>query len=205
LAAPGVLIGSGTPERAVIPPGATCLTGNLGLVRAGLELGEQVHAGALPEPALLYVALGSGGTTAGLAVGLGLAGLKTRIRAVATVERMLASQRRVLGLVQELVNMLGERHPAARVLPPAPIEIVRTQLGGGYGVATDASLAAMDRLRRHDIQLEAVYTGKAMAGMIDMVRQGRFSANQTVVFLHTGGMPGLFAYNEYFQEEQEMF
>jgi len=41
--------------------------------------------------------------------------------------------------------------------------------------------------------------------MIDMVRQGRFSANQTVVFLHTGGMPGLFAYNEYFQEEQEMF
>ncbi len=166
LTAPGVLIGRGSTERAVIPPGATCLTGNLGLVRAGMELGDQVKAGQLPEPAVIYVALGSGGTTAGLAVGLGLTGLRTRIRAIATVEHVFASRRRIDSLVRDLVEMLGHRHPAARVLQPAPIEIVRTQLGGGYGQATPASLSAVDRLRPHGIDLEAVYTGKAMSALL---------------------------------------
>ena len=78
LTAPALLLGRGDAEWATIPPGATCLLGNLGLVRAGLELGEQVRAGVLPEPEVVYVALGSGGTAAGLAVGLGLAGLRSR-------------------------------------------------------------------------------------------------------------------------------
>lgn len=162
LTAPGVLLGRGDARWATIPPGATCLPGNLGLVRAGLELGEQVRAGLLPEPEVLYVALGSGGTAAGLAVGLGWAGLRTRVRAVATVERVFTSRRRLRGLIAELLDAL--RGTAAIV--PAPVDIVRDHLGGGYGVASPAALAAVARLQAFDIELEAVYTGKAMAALL---------------------------------------
>ena len=55
--------------------------------------------------------------------------------------------------------------------------------------------------RLEGLILDPVYAGKAMAGLIDLVAKGRFKDDQTVVFLHTGGMPGLFAYNDYFQEK----
>jgi len=164
--APQLLSGRGSARRPVIPPGATCAAGNLGLVRAALELAAQVRTGRLPEPKRLYVALGSGGTTAGLAVGLGLAGLKTEVLAVATVERVLASRARLDGLMAELVALIGREAPGAPPIEPAPVRIIRSELGPGYGIATPASLAAVDRISPYGVHLEAVYTGKAMAALL---------------------------------------
>jgi D-cysteine desulfhydrase len=72
-------------------------------------------------------------------------------------------------------------------------------VGEGYAIPTDTMIEAVRMLAgREGVLLDPVYTGKAMAGMIDLIRRGKFAENETLVFLHTGGMPGLFAYEEEF-------
>jgi 1-aminocyclopropane-1-carboxylate deaminase/D-cysteine desulfhydrase-like pyridoxal-dependent ACC family enzyme len=74
---------------------------------------------------------------------------------------------------------------------------VDAYVGADYGVPTEAGLEALNLLAQTEgILLDPVYTAKAMAGLIDHVRQGRIGKEQTVVFVHTGGNPALFAYNE---------
>jgi len=154
--------GGGIPA---IAPGATSPLGMVGLVRAALELREQVRAGELPEPARLYVPLGSGGTAAGLSVGLGLAGLRTAVVAVAVVERPLALGSRLRALQRQLVALL-EAQGIRPVPPPAPLVIERGHLGRGYAVPTAEALAACELLASEGLTLEPVYAGKAMAGLL---------------------------------------
>ena len=74
-------------------------------------------------------------------------------------------------------------------------------MGGGYGVPTPGMAEAVRMLARLEgIFLDPVYSGKGMAGLIDLIRRGAFSAGETVVFLHTGGSAGLFGYAEFFNE-----
>ncbi|WP_437903122.1 pyridoxal-phosphate dependent enzyme [Sorangium sp. So ce327] len=157
---------------AIVPLGATSALGMLGAVRAALELGAQIRAGELPEPARVYVPLGSGGTAAGLAVGLALGGLRSRVVAVAVVERLLASRFRLRALTAELRAALARRG-VAPVPPAAPIDVVHGYLGRGYGSPTPASLAACDALAAEGISLEPVYTGKAMAALMAHARERR--------------------------------
>ncbi|CAN95901.1 unnamed protein product [Sorangium cellulosum So ce56] len=157
---------------AIVPLGATSALGMLGAARAALELGAQIRAGELPEPARVYVPLGSGGTAAGLAVGLALGGLRSRVVAVAVVERLLASRFRLRALTAELRAALARRG-VAPVPPAAPIDVVHGHLGRGYGSPTPASLAACDALAAEGISLEPVYTGKAMAALMAHARERR--------------------------------
>jgi 1-aminocyclopropane-1-carboxylate deaminase/D-cysteine desulfhydrase-like pyridoxal-dependent ACC family enzyme len=88
--------------------------------------------------------------------------------------------------------------------PPrfAEIEVDDRFVGEGYGIPTPEGLAAIRLLARLEgLLLDPVYTGKAMAGLIAMVREGRFGPDEDVVFLHTGGWPALFAYEEELGEE----
>jgi 1-aminocyclopropane-1-carboxylate deaminase/D-cysteine desulfhydrase-like pyridoxal-dependent ACC family enzyme len=90
-------------------------------------------------------------------------------------------------------------------IPPrsAEIEVDDSFLGEGYGIPTPEGMAAIRLLARLEgLLLDPVYTGKAMAGLIAMIREGRFSDEQNVVFLHTGGWPALFAYEEELAEEE---
>ncbi|WP_437323754.1 1-aminocyclopropane-1-carboxylate deaminase/D-cysteine desulfhydrase [Sorangium sp. So ce381] len=157
---------------AIVPLGATSALGMVGAARAALELGAQIRAGELPEPARVYVPLGSGGTAAGLAVGLALGGLRSRVVAVAVVERLLASRFRLRALTAELRAALAQRG-VAPVPPAAPIDVVHGYLGRGYGSPTPASLAACDALAAEGISLEPVYTGKAMAALMAHARERR--------------------------------
>lgn len=166
LSSPHVLLARQVGQWAVVPPGATCAVASLGLVLAGLELGAQVAAGELPEPEVVYVALGSGGTAAGLAIGLKLAGLGCTVRAVATVERWLMSRRRLDRLIRATWTRLCDAGIVSGPLQTAPLEINRGRVGPGYGVATPESLQAVERLRAHGVALEPVYTGKAMAALL---------------------------------------
>ena len=172
-------------ERGVahVPPGGTCPAGIAGMVRAGLELGEQVRAGLLPPPDRVYVALGSGGIASGLAVGLGLAGLSPRIHAIAVVERVLSPAARLSWLVR------GARAWVARAGVPAtapvcPFLIDRRHLGRGYGLATSEALAACAQMRNAGLELEPVYTGKAMAALLADAPRAR---REHVLFWQSAG------------------
>jgi L-cysteate sulfo-lyase len=68
-------------------------------------------------------------------------------------------------------------------------------VGEGYGIPTDAMNAALLLLARLEgLLFDPVYSGKALAGMIDLIGKGRFAATENIVFIHTGGVPGIFAY-----------
>jgi D-cysteine desulfhydrase len=166
LRTPSIVIGGRAGGLPVVPPGATSPRGMLGLVRAGLELCAQIQAGEIPEPERLYVALGSGGTAAGLAVGLALGGVRTRVVAVGVVERMLSLAARVHGLAREVIDELVA---LGLPVPEAPLDLVieRGHLGAAYAHVTEGSLAAVEALAKEGIGLEPIYTGKAMAALLD--------------------------------------
>ena len=71
-------------------------------------------------------------------------------------------------------------------------------VGAGYGIPTEGMAEAVNMLARTEgIFLDPVYSGKAMAGLIDLIRRGAFGKDENVVFVHTGGQVGLFGYKDY--------
>ncbi len=170
----------------VLPPGGSSPVGALGFVEAALELADQVRAGELPEPAAVYAALGSGGTAAGLLVGLRLAGLRTRVLPVHVNDQLRLSEATVLRLAERTVKLLRDRGadvPDLR-LGVGSVEVVRGFLGAGYGHATPESAAAIARARAEEgVTLDPVYTAKAMAAAL--ARSAQPGAPQPALYWHT--------------------
>ncbi len=163
---PSLLIGHDHASYPVIPPGASCAAGIVGIVRAGLELVAQVDAGILPPPDRIYVPLGSGGTVAGLALAFGMIGFRCEIRAVAAVERLFAHRRRIACLIQRARAYLVDHGvTAAADAIAVPVHLDRTQLGRGYGYPTEAASDLCALLAETGLPLEVVYSGKAMAAL----------------------------------------
>ncbi len=163
---PMAVMGRSRDGTLLIPAGATSPAGMAGLVSAAFELADQVAAGELPQPNRIIVPLGSGGIAVGLSVGLRLAGLDTTVHAVAVVERWLSPHWRLRSLERSLRRWLAARGVSTEGLAPAKIVVDRSQLGRGYGSATDAANIACDRAKREGIDLESVYSGKAMAALL---------------------------------------
>jgi len=189
LCKPGLFLSKKMMGTAVIPFGATCPGGILGTVRAGLELSQQVEAGELPEPERIYVALGSCGTVVGLAIGLALGGLSSRIHAVTTVERILSPRSRLDKLLRQSQQLLATNGLIdAEKIEPAPIVLDRSQLGKGYGYATKPAIRAVEVFHENALELETVYTGKAAAAML---RDLPLSKGGPVLFWNTrrGALP----------------
>ena len=168
---------------AVIPPGATSPTGNLGFVRAGLELAQQIRAGELPCPDRIYVGLGSGGTAVGLAMGLALAGIQTQVRAISVVEPIFVNRVRIAGLIRRLTGRLE----AGGVLLPKEhnlsLAVDTSCVGSGYAHPSKDSQNACELLRGHGLVLDPVYTGKAMAALL---RDASDMPGGKFLFWHTG-------------------
>jgi D-cysteine desulfhydrase len=174
LTRPSVLLALQSRGIPVIPPGGTVPAGMVGLVRAGVELAAQVRAGLLPEPQRVYVSLGSGGTAVGLALGLALGGLKTTVHAVAAVERALASRGRLRSLMADLQRYLGTAGLSqAAEIEPNVVILDYAHVGAGYGKASRPSLDAVTALRGEGIDLEPIYTGKAMAALLKDAEKAR--------------------------------
>jgi D-cysteine desulfhydrase len=146
-----------------IPAGGSVPLGALGHVDAALELAAQLGTTRLPRPDLLVVPLGSGGTVAGLLVGLAVAGLPTRVVAVRVVPRIVATRRRVLGLAARTHALLGRLTGAALpALDPRSLEIEQEHYGGAYGRETPfARSAAMALADAGGPRLEGTYSAKA--------------------------------------------
>jgi 1-aminocyclopropane-1-carboxylate deaminase/D-cysteine desulfhydrase-like pyridoxal-dependent ACC family enzyme len=160
----------------LVPPGGSSPTGVLGFVDAGLELAAQVRDGRCPMPGAVVVALGSGGTAAGLALGFALAGLDLPVVGVRVVPRAWLPS--ALPRLQALAAAaLLARHglpSALRAAANLRLEIDDSQLGPGYGHPTPAALAAGRRLHETEgLTLDPTYTGKAAAAFLARAAHAR--------------------------------
>jgi D-cysteine desulfhydrase len=167
--------------------GGSSPIGCLGYVDAAFELADQVARGELPEPSHAVVALGSGGTAAGLLLGFRLAGLETRVVAVVVNDRTRLEPRIVVHLARRTARLLRKRGaglPEIR-LEPGDVSVETRWLGAGYGHRTQAAERALLLAReREGLLLEPVYTGKAMAALLALRDEGAFGRGP-VLYWHT--------------------
>jgi D-cysteine desulfhydrase len=168
----------------LVPLGGSGPIGAAGQVLAGLELADQVRSMGI-KPGSVVLPSATGGTQAGLMVGLRLAGLGTRVAGIAVSSPPAELVPTIARILEGLVPLAGY------ALDPAEIDVDGAFLGPGYGVPTRAAAEAAELLARTEgILVDPIYTAKALAGLIDGVRNGRLAG--TVVFWHAGGTPGLF-------------
>ena len=155
-----------------IPAGGSSPLGALGHAAAALELADQLAREHAPPPDTLVVPIGSGGTAAGLLVGLELAGLPTRVLGVRVVPRVVANRRRVLALARRTAALFGERAGvAAPVIDETRFAIEETQYGGAYARETRASRTSQELvLAREGPALEGTYSAKALAAALEHAR-----------------------------------
>ncbi len=176
----------GTP-LAIVPAGGTSSLGMLGYVNAACELAEQVRAAEVPEPDAIFVSLGSGGTAAGLMLGLKLAGLRSRVVAVLVTDILPPSPARLTRLARAALRRLRRLQPEVPelALSERDVTVVRGFLGAGYGASTEAGVEAQRLLDEHEgIRLETTYTAKCMAALLDLAAQAPYR-DQTLLFWNT--------------------
>lgn len=167
-----------------IPWGGSSSLGSLGFVNAGFELASQC-GDAVPD--VIYVACGTMGTVAGLALGLRLAGLETRIEAIGVTPRSLTTSDRIENLT---VTANRELHAIDKTIPvfddPMINVVLRDEFfGPGYAKATPECTEAVELIQKTEgITLETTYTGKALAALIHDARSQRL-AGRRVVFWNT--------------------
>lgn len=170
----------------VIPIGASTPLGALAFAQAVAELLDQ-----MPAPDVIVHSTSSGGTQAGLVAGCRLLGLATRVIGVSADEPATALQADIRAIINGVADLLQK--DLSDLARGTAIEVDDRFVGGGYGVATDASTEAIELSARTEaLFLDPTYTAKAMAALIAYVRQQKLVAGQTVVFWHTGGQVGLF-------------
>jgi D-cysteine desulfhydrase len=154
--------------------------GALGYVDAARELAAQVRAGQLPEPDLVVVALGSGGTVAGLAAGLALEGISARVLGVAVAEPPWVIEHVARSLAGSCLKELAAEREARR--PETHIEFDRRYLGRGYAHATPEGERALEAAARSGLTLDLTYTAKAFAAALDRVEA---RSAKTILFWNT--------------------
>jgi L-cysteate sulfo-lyase len=174
----------------IVPGGASNPVGALGYVGCGIELLQQIEEQKLAID-YLVTATGSAGTHAGLAVGLRGSGSDLPILGFGVNAPQDVQEERVYKLAVETAELVEAPGCVSR----DDIVADCNYIGPGYGVPTDSMNEAVLMLARFEgLLFDPVYSGKALAGMIDYIRQGRFTQDQKIIFLHTGGSAGLFAY-----------
>jgi L-cysteate sulfo-lyase len=176
----------------LIPTGGSNATGALGYAAAAAELAAQAAAQGEKITAVVQ-ASSSGGTQAGLTAGF--AAIDPAVRVVGI--DVDAHPEAVAGDVRRLAGEVWERLALPGAFPEDKVTLQTGYAGEAYGLPTGAMAEAVRRCARLEgLLLDPVYSGKAMAGLIGLIGAGAFSADDTVVFLHTGGMPALFPYRE---------
>lgn len=169
----------------LIPYGGSNPTGAMGYINAMLELAEQ-------DVALDWIVFpsSSGGTQAGMLVGAQLSGFEGKILGISVDEPAAVLKPRVAELATATAATIGEnwQFKAEDVL------VNDDYIGEGYAVMGDPEIEAIRLFAQQEALLvDPVYTGRAAAGMIDLIRKGFFEQDETILFWHTGGSPALFA------------
>lgn len=175
-----------------IPLGGSNPLGVVSYGAALFELKEQLEENNIKADRI-FTACGTGGTLAGLLLGKVISGCNSEICGVTVGAIGSDIKSTVLKLFLECASFFNIKD-----IEPPPFTIY-DYTGPGYAIITDKAIEAIEMVARTEgIFLDPVYTGKAMAGMIDLIRKGHIDKKETVIFIHTGGLPGLFAYSRDF-------
>ena len=169
----------------LIPYGGSNTTGATGYVYAMKEMLDQKS-----QPDWIVFASSSSGTQAGLVTGAKLFGYKGKVLGISVDESEADLKAKVASLANATADALGEKI----IFLPEEILVSAEYTGEGYGVMGTAEAEAIRLFARSEaLLLDPVYTGRAAAGLIDLIRKGFFKPDETVLFWHTGGTPALFS------------
>jgi len=176
----------------VVPAGGDIPLGTVGYVVAAREIAQQLtDLGLIAN--YLVVANGAGGTQAGLALGAKYYKLPFTIIGCSVALTQEECRYLCAELGSNAARMLG----LGITMSSDEFTIFDDYIGDGYGIPSKACTDAIKLVAKNEgIFLDPVYTGKAMAGLIDLIHKGKFASNDTVIFMHTGGVPALFAYSK---------
>ncbi|MCJ1900139.1 MULTISPECIES: 1-aminocyclopropane-1-carboxylate deaminase/D-cysteine desulfhydrase [Paracoccus] len=180
-------------EPYIMPVGGATPLGALGYASAVRELAEQFAALALPAPDVIVTAVGSGGTLAGIEIGLTQYWPGTKAIGIAVSGSAVPFPDRIAPMATEGAKLVG----LDRVWRPEEIHVETGYFGEAYAVPSEAGNAAIKRLAMQEgLLLDPVYTGKGMAGLLGLVEDGTIPKGARVLFLHTGGSPALYPHAE---------
>jgi len=156
-----------------------------------LEIVEQSAAQGFTPDAVYVCSAGSTGS--GLAVAAKAVGCRFPVRSVCPIQWDWDTQQDMARIANQAAELIGVDTRLER----DELEITFDYIGPGYGVVSEAGLEAIELLARSEaVLLDPVYSGKAMAGLIDHIRRGEFTSGENIVFVHTGGTPAVFAFHE---------
>ena len=181
----------------IIPGGASNALGALGyvacaneLLQQSFEMGQQIDR--------IVCASGSGGTHAGLVTGMLGATSGIPVIGVSVRAQREAQESKLWALANSIRDLLKVNME----VPRSAFNVVDDYVGEGYSIPTAGMVEAVRMFARLEgILLDPVYTGKAAAGLIDLIRRGTFRKDENILFIHTGGSPALFAYGDTFLNE----
>ena len=177
----------------LITYGGSTPVGALGFVAAMAELKEQLLALQVDLDCLV-VPTSSCGTQAGMAVGMAASRLGARIIGI-QIDRDAPGDPSFEGELAELASQTAHLLGLGRDFRGLDFQVRYDQVGAGYEVVSDAMREAVALTARLEgVLLDPIYTGRAMAGLMDMIRTGELTAAQTVLFWHTGGLPAIFRF-----------
>ncbi len=183
----------------VIPTGASDGIGAWGYIAACGELADDfASAGIAPQH--IVCATGSGGTQAGLSAGVQLHGIGATVWGMAVCDSAAWFENKVRSDLRDWQRRYGAMAAVAALdIDALPVQVIDDYIGPGYAVADDAVFETIGRVARAEgLVLDPVYTGKAFHGLIAELQRGRFGSDGDVVFIHTGGIFGLFPQRDRF-------
>lgn len=171
-----------------VPYGVSNALGAVGYATTIAEIAQQAALSGF-KPAAIVHCSGSAGTQAGLVIGAAVAMPETKIIGIDIDAEPVRVRTDVVAMARQAADLLGADFDEAAV------EVVAGHAGPAYGVPHAATIEAIRLAGQSEaLVLDPVYSGKGLAGLIAMIRQGRWRNDEDVIFLHTGGAPALFAY-----------
>ncbi|RKQ30277.1 D-cysteine desulfhydrase [Oceanobacillus halophilus] len=178
----------------IIPGGGSNEIGSTGYVSCALEILEQLEEMNLSID-YMVAASGSGGTHSGLLTGLHGANANIPVLGISVNKKKQEQEQKIYNH-----TLKTAKHVGANVdFPREKVIVLDDYVGPGYSLETEGMREAVQlAARKEGILLDPVYTGKTMAGLIDLVRKDYFEKNDNVLFVHTGGAPALYAYTDSF-------
>lgn len=181
----------------IIPGGGSNAIGALGYVGCAQEILMQSFEMGIPVDHVVH-ATGSSGTQAGLVVGFAASNSGVPVYGIGVRAPKAQQEENVWKLAQATLDYMGITGAAVK---RSDVVANTDYVGDGYGMPTESMLEAINLAAQKDaILLDPVYSGKGMAGLIDLIRKGHFKQGENIVFLHTGGSVGLYGYRQLFKQ-----
>lgn len=178
----------------IIPGGGSNAIGALGYVNCAMELLQQANDRSLRMDMVVH-ATGSAGTQAGLVTGFAGSNSLVPVLGIGVRAPKEKQEENVFNLAAATAEHLG----IAGAIAPSQVEANCDYVGEGYGIPAPSTLEAIELFARLEgILLDPVYSAKGAAGLIDLIRQGRFETGQNLIFIHTGGAQALPGYRHAF-------